>query len=207
MYMNYFYLLPFITYWVTVLLVECYHLLKEDKINRKYRLNKVGEKEVFLNSLGSTIFMVFINYFVDYYNITCKDTFRIYYIFLGIWMIDTIEYFYHYTLHRVPFLYQHIHKVHHQLYAPYSYGALYSHALEGLIEFLLILGGYVTFNFSHQEMIIVTSLANIAAVLDHSNIRLWKNNFHELHHSKYPNYNFQVPFFTYYDRLFGTYKE
>ena len=60
-------------------------------------------------------------------------------------------------------------------------------------------------NFSFNEYIIVISLANIATVLDHSYFN-YKNYFHYLHHSKYQNYNFQQPFFTYWDRLFRTYK-
>jgi sphinganine C4-monooxygenase len=48
-------------------------------------------------------------------------------------VLDTWQYFWHRAFHLNQFLYKHIHSVHHRLYCPYSFGALYNHLLEGFI--------------------------------------------------------------------------
>ncbi len=39
-------------------------------------------------------------------------------------------YYIHRTFHNIPFLYKHVHKVHHQLKKPIGFGALYAHPFE-----------------------------------------------------------------------------
>ncbi|CAB4318977.1 unnamed protein product [Prunus armeniaca] len=48
-------------------------------------------------------------------------------------VMDTWQYFMHRYMHQNKFLYKHIHSHHHRLVAPYAFGALYNHPLEGLM--------------------------------------------------------------------------
>ena len=48
-------------------------------------------------------------------------------------VLDTWQYFLHRAMHVNKFLYKHLHSVHHRLYVPYAYGALYNHPLEGFL--------------------------------------------------------------------------
>ncbi|CAG8510096.1 25663_t:CDS:2 [Gigaspora rosea] len=103
--------------------------------------------------------------------------------FLAMFLLDTWQYFMHRLFHQSAFLYRHIHSRHHRLYAPYAFGALYNHPIE---------------------------------VDDHSGYdipfnpiqRIFGNNaiYHDIHHQTYGlKKNFSQPFFTFWDRIFGTY--
>jgi sphinganine C4-monooxygenase len=48
-------------------------------------------------------------------------------------IIDTWQYFLHRAMHVNKFLYRRVHAVHHRLYVPYAFGALYNHPLEGFV--------------------------------------------------------------------------
>lgn len=48
-------------------------------------------------------------------------------------IMDTHQYFLHRLFHINKFLYRHIHSVHHRLYVPYAFGALYNHPIEGFL--------------------------------------------------------------------------
>jgi sphinganine C4-monooxygenase len=54
-------------------------------------------------------------------------------IHLNRFIIDTWEYFLHRAMHTNTYLYKTLHSVHHRLYVPYAYGALYNHPLEGFL--------------------------------------------------------------------------
>lgn len=47
--------------------------------------------------------------------------------------MDTWQYFLHRGMHVNKFLYKHLHSVHHRLYVPYAFGALYNHPVEGFL--------------------------------------------------------------------------
>jgi sterol desaturase/sphingolipid hydroxylase (fatty acid hydroxylase superfamily) len=196
------YLIPFILYWGSCLLLNSLNIEVND--NKLVKLNIVDKKTVFFNVLGGTIMHTIINFNLYYFNILDLIKLRYQYILYGIILVDTIEYFMHRALHKYKFLYK-FHKVHHELNNPYNFGALYNSTIEGIIEVSLLLSGFILCDFSFNEYIIVISLANIATILDHSYFN-YKKYFHYLHHSKYQNYNFQQPFFTYWDKLFKTYK-
>lgn len=195
--------LPFILYWGTCLVLNLFNIGNPDE--KHLKLNIVNKQKVFYNVLGGTIMHTIISGNLYYFNILDLIQLRYQYILYGVILVDTIEYFMHRSLHKFKFLYKY-HKVHHELNNPYNFGALYNSTVEGILESFLLLSGFILCNFSFYEYIIVISLANIATVIDHTNLNI-KNNFHYLHHSKYQNYNFQQPFFTYYDRIFGTYKK
>ena len=198
--------IPFFGYWFACLICasiqtkSSYKQLNQDTLSRE---------KVFKAVLFTTASTIPGNCALLFFNIISSLTFRWYYILIGIWWIDTIEYLIHYTMHKIPFLYKHFHKEHHKLHNTYSFGALYNSSFEALTTSSLMLYGFYILGISFPEFICVTTLANIATVLDHSEELTffnYKRRFHDLHHSKYQNANFQQPFFTYYDRIFGTYK-
>lgn len=196
--------IPFLAYWLTCGFCS---LVDSRRVSKDF--NTISEKEVLKNVLPLTASTILGNCLLFYFNIISKDVFRWYYILIGIWWIDTIEYATHYIMHKVPFLYKNFHKEHHRLNITYSYGALYNSNIEATVTSSMMIFGFYLLGISFPEFIVVTTLANIATVLDHSEELTffnYKKRFHDLHHSKYQNSNFQQPFFTYYDRLFGTYK-
>ena len=205
--------IPFLSYWATCLF--CFFFSKhKPTISSKNTESEVhttllSPNKVLRNVLSLTLSTIPVNCLIYYFNIISKDDFRWYYLLIGLWWIDTIEYATHYIMHKVPFLYKNFHKEHHRIHIPYSFGALYNSTFEATLTSSMMLYGFYLLGISFPEFIVVTALANIATVLDHSNELTffnYKHKFHNLHHSKYQNSNFQQPFFTYYDRLFGTYK-
>ena len=52
---------------------------------------------------------------------------------VAVFVLDAWEYWIHRLMHVNKFLYRYIHSLHHRLYVPYAFGALYNHPLEGLI--------------------------------------------------------------------------
>jgi sphinganine C4-monooxygenase len=205
--------IPFVTYWTACGLFE---LIFPSNPQDKNVTNTVSPKKVFINVLGVTMFATLGNFALYYFHLLDYEKFRFLYVILGIWWIDTVEYFVHLTMHRIPYLYRLAHKEHHRLNVPYHYGAFYNSSYEANITGSILTIGFILLGFSFYEFILVTSLANIATVIDHVDFRsysdskiskfLSKNNFHYIHHSTHQNCNFQQPFFTYYDRIFGTYK-
>ena len=197
-------IIPFFAYWLTC----SFCLLFQRKVEKK-NYNTISKNKVFTNVLSLTASTILGNCILLFFNIISKDCIRWYYILIGIWWIDTIEYVTHYIMHKIPFLYKNFHKEHHRLINSYSFGALYNSTFEASITSCAMIYGFYLLGISFPEFIIVTTLANIATVLDHSEELTffnYKHRFHDLHHSQYQNSNFQQPFFTYYDKLFGTYR-
>eukprot|EP01091_Cochliopodium_minus_P014845 TRINITY_DN5120_c0_g1_i1.p1 TRINITY_DN5120_c0_g1~~TRINITY_DN5120_c0_g1_i1.p1 ORF type:complete len:210 (+),score=28.94 TRINITY_DN5120_c0_g1_i1:21-650(+) len=193
---------PFIIYWATCIALEILKIgnVEQNLLNR----NKVSRSEVFYNVLGVTISSTFGNIVIVYLGLLDLQKFRLIYLALGIWWIDTAEFFVHYLLHKVNFLYVNFHKEHHQLHYPYHFGALYNSMFEATFTSSILFIGFILIGFSYQEFIFATTCAYMATVIDHT-FTDEGNRFHYLHHTKLHHGNFQQPFFTYYDRLFGTY--
>ncbi|OBZ66389.1 Sphingolipid C4-hydroxylase SUR2 [Grifola frondosa] len=119
-------------------------------------------------------------------------------LLLGMFIIDTWQYFLHRTMHMNTWLYKKFHSVHHRLYVPYAFGALYNHPLEG---FLLDTCG--------------AGIAEALTVDDHCGYKLpWDplqfmspNNadYHDIHHQVVGiKSNFSQPFFIHWDVILGT---
>jgi sphinganine C4-monooxygenase len=120
--------------------------------------------------------------------------------------IDTWQYFWHRLFHTSRFLYKHFHSVHHRLYVPYAFGALYNHPLEGLV--LDTLGATIAHEMSGMTMrqaMVLFGVSTIKTVDDHSGYRLWwdpcqfffPNNadFHDIHHQSHGiKANFSQPY-------------
>ncbi|EFJ50749.1 hypothetical protein VOLCADRAFT_57952 [Volvox carteri f. nagariensis] len=136
---------------------------------------------------------------------------------LGMFVMDTWQYWIHRTMHTSPFLYKHLHSVHHSLMIPYASGALYNSILEGLL--LDSLGGVVTHyaaGLDCQTALCLYIFATIKTVVDHSNYRgpfnplhgLLPNcaAYHDIHHDvRGIKMNFSQPFFTHWDWLLDTF--
>nr|XP_010909457.1 sphinganine C4-monooxygenase 2 [Elaeis guineensis] len=137
--------------------------------------------------------------------------------FIGMFVIDTWQYFWHRYMHCNKFLYRHVHSWHHRLVVPYAFGSQYNHPLEGLI--LDTLGGALAFLISGMTSRTSTfffSFATIKGIDDHCGLWLpgniihiffWNNTaYHDVHHQLYGNkYNFSQPFFVTWDIILGTY--
>jgi sterol desaturase/sphingolipid hydroxylase (fatty acid hydroxylase superfamily) len=124
-------------------------------------------------------------------------------IVLGCLMIDTIEYFWHALYHNIPYMYSSSHSYHHKPFPVYPRASFYNHDSEAFITSSFILCAFLYFSYSYYEYIVITALSYWATVCDHTNTD--KNKFHILHHNGNKNTNFQQPFFTFWDHLFGTY--
>ncbi|GJE91072.1 sphingosine hydroxylase [Phanerochaete sordida] len=134
----------------------------------------------------------------------------------GMFLIDTWEYFLHRAMHLNTYLYKTLHSVHHRLYVPYAFGALYNHPLEG---FLLdsvgaAIAEAVSF-MSTREAILLFVVSTLKTVDDHCGYRFpWdplqmfcENNadYHDIHHQIIGiKSNFAQPFFVHWDVLLGT---
>ncbi|KAL5729959.1 sphingolipid C4-monooxygenase [Ranunculus cassubicifolius] len=132
-------------------------------------------------------------------------------------VVDAWNYFMHRYLHHNKFLYKHIHSYHHRLVVPYAFGALYNHPLEGLL--MDIIGGSLSFflsGMSPRASIFFFSFTTIKGIDDHCGLWLpgnvfrifFTNNtaYHDIHHQLYgTKYNFSQPFFSFWDRILGTY--
>ena len=138
----------------------------------------------------------------DYFNIN-NDEVKINKLLFGIFLIDTIEYWYHYIIHNSKFLYTMNHLTHHQSYPVHPSVSFYNSNMEVLTLSPIIFCSFVYFDFSFLEYIIVTSLAYISTSCDHTYTS--PNKFHILHHNGNKNKNFQQPFLTYWDHIMGTY--
>ncbi|EIW69412.1 hypothetical protein TREMEDRAFT_39015 [Tremella mesenterica DSM 1558] len=137
-------------------------------------------------------------------------------IFLGFVVIDTYQYFMHRLFHTYHFLYRHIHSVHHRLYCPYAFGALYNHPLEGvLFDTLSAAIAHSLLGLSARQDILLFTFSTLKTVDDHSGYRLWwdplqmifANNadYHDIHHQGYGiKSNYSQPFFIHFDVLLGT---
>ncbi|KAL1919450.1 uncharacterized protein VTP21DRAFT_2143 [Calcarisporiella thermophila] len=137
--------------------------------------------------------------------------------FFAMIILDAYQYWMHRFFHTNKFLYKHLHSVHHRLYVPYAYGALYNHPLEGFL--MDSLGGGLSYwlaGLSVQSGAIFFAFSSIKTVDDHSGYDfpwnplqfLFNNNarYHDIHHQPAGiKMNFSQPFFTIWDRMFGTY--
>ncbi|KAF9070222.1 sphingosine hydroxylase [Rhodocollybia butyracea] len=134
---------------------------------------------------------------------------------LGMFVMDTWQYFLHRAFHSNKFLYKHVHSMHHRLFAPWAYGAWYNHPLEGLLDSMgAVLSGAVA-GLSNRQTILFFSISACKAVDDHSGYNLpWDPfkilsantpDFHDIHHQvNGMKFNFSQPFFIHWDIVLGT---
>ncbi|KXT05193.1 hypothetical protein AC578_8437 [Pseudocercospora eumusae] len=135
---------------------------------------------------------------------------------IAILIADFWQYAWHRAFHSNRFLYKYVHSVHHRLYVPYSFGALYSSLAEAFI--VDTIGTTVTFYLSGLSVLPATwfaSLSIIKSVNDHSGYRFPHNpfdylsanttDFHDVHHQSWGlKYNYSQIYLTIWDDLLGT---
>lgn len=137
-------------------------------------------------------------------------------IFVAFIIIDTWQFMLHRFMHMHPFFYRHFHSRHHMLYVPYAYGALFNNPVEGLMLDTVGTGvASMVVHLSQRECILLYTFATMKTVDDHCGYSFWfdpfqrlfPNNsiYHDIHHQHFGiKYNFSQPFFTFWDRVFGT---
>jgi sterol desaturase/sphingolipid hydroxylase (fatty acid hydroxylase superfamily) len=135
---------------------------------------------------------------------------RLRYIMAGILLLDIIEYTVHRLYHTFPFLYQHVHKTHHEMKTPWSFGCLYNSYTEAVLTSLVISAFFFPiFQFTLEEFTYVTTIGVFWTCMDHCDYFdhvsfLGRKEHHRQHHEININKNFQQPFFIFLDNLFGT---
>jgi sphinganine C4-monooxygenase len=131
-------------------------------------------------------------------------------------VIDTWQYFLHRAMHLNKFLYRHLHSVHHRLYVPYAFGALYNHPIEGFV--LDTIGAVLaetTAQMSVRQAALLFFVSSLKTVDDHCGYKLpwdplqWFSengaDYHDIHHQVIGiKSNFSQPFFVHWDILLGT---
>lgn len=135
---------------------------------------------------------------------------------LAFFIMDTWQYMLHRLMHMNKFLYKHLHSVHHRLYVPYAFGALYNSLIEGfLLDTMGAALGYFALGLTTRESIIFYTISTLKTVDDHCGYDmpfdpfqfLFPNNsaYHDIHHQSFGiKSNFSQPFFVLWDELFKT---
>lgn len=138
---------------------------------------------------------------------------------VAIFILDTWQYWLHRAMHTNKWLYKHFHSHHHRLYVPYAFGALYNHPVEGLLLDTIGAGlGYLITGMTTKESIFFYAFSTAKTVDDHCGYLLpidplqvfFSNNarYHDIHHQSYGiKKNFSQPYFTFWDKLCGTYMD
>ncbi|KAL0579284.1 Sphingolipid C4-hydroxylase sur2 [Marasmius crinis-equi] len=137
-------------------------------------------------------------------------------LFAAMFVIDTWQYFLHRFMHMNKFFYKHLHSVHHRLYVPYAFGALYNHPIEGFILDSVgsVLAEMIT-GMTTRQTLVLFGLASAKTVDDHCGYRfpldpfqiVTGNNadYHDIHHQIIGiKSNFAQPFFIHWDVVLGT---
>jgi sphinganine C4-monooxygenase len=119
-------------------------------------------------------------------------------------------------MHTSKWFYRTFHIRHHRLQAPYAYGALYNHPLEGFVGDTFGAGlAYYLSGMSTRQAMLLFTLATVKTIDDHCGYdipwdplqRLTSNNAHhqDIHHQSWGmKTNFAQPFLTFWDDLLGT---
>ncbi|KAF8518885.1 fatty acid hydroxylase superfamily-domain-containing protein [Gautieria morchelliformis] len=131
-------------------------------------------------------------------------------------ILDTYQYFLHRTFHEVQFFYKHFHSMHHRLYVPFAFGALYGHPVEGAILDGFGAGISLTLaGMTVRQGILLFAFATYKTVDDHCGYyfpwhpvhMLFGNNaeYHDVHHQQAGiKSNFSQPLFIHWDVILGT---
>lgn len=135
---------------------------------------------------------------------------------VGVFIVDTWQYFLHRAMHLNRWLYVTFHSRHHRLYVPYAFGALYNHPVEGFLLDTAGAGiGFLVTRMTNRQAMWFFTCSTIKTVDDHCGyafpwdpLQHFTNNnaaYHDIHHQSWGiKTNFSQPFFTFWDRLLNT---
>jgi sphinganine C4-monooxygenase len=137
-------------------------------------------------------------------------------LLFSLFVVDTWQYFLHRWMHSNKFLYKQFHAVHHRLYVPYAFGALYNHPLEGFV--LDSLGAVLAETLAKltvRQSIFLFTFSTMKTVDDHCGysfpfdlFQMFTGNnadYHDIHHQTIGiKSNFSQPFFIHWDTILGT---
>ena len=138
---------------------------------------------------------------------------------LGMVAVVTYQYFIHRFLHAVPFLYRSMHKAHHRYMEPFAFSGLYNSFSEALLaDAGCIIFATAVCSMRASESTLLATIASAKTVSSHSGYMLpwdpftyFSNNavYHRYHHLAPVSkpVAFQQPFFTFWDRLLGTFPD
>lgn len=136
--------------------------------------------------------------------------FRWVYFLGGIFVLDTLQYMSHRLYHEVPWLYRHVHKTHHEIKSPWSFGALYNSYPDAILTGALMTVVFLVFlGYTLEEYSWVLTLGTVATIIDHvdyfDHLDIFgKREHHRRHHEVNINCNYSQPFFTFWDKVLGT---
>eukprot|EP01084_Bolivina_argentea_P107338 191913_1 len=128
-------------------------------------------------------------------------------IISGMLLLDTIEFWFHYMAHKIPWMYEHIHYHHHCIGVPRPTTSFVNTLWDIMFQIVLEIFGFIAFGYTYCDFVIVVSLAAIASIADHTTTAhsASRNKYHYVHHLVNSNYNFEQPFFCIWDYIVGTY--
>lgn len=131
-------------------------------------------------------------------------------------VLDTWQYALHRYMHTNMWCYRKFHSVHHRLYVPYAFGALYNSLIEGFLLDTLsaAVAGFVT-GMSPRELVFMYTFSTLKTVDDHCGYEFpWdplqiifpnRATYHDIHHQHFGiKTNFSQPFFVHWDTLLGS---
>ncbi|KAK4700034.1 sphinganine C4-monooxygenase, partial [Phenoliferia sp. Uapishka_3] len=137
-------------------------------------------------------------------------------LFLALVVLDAWQYFWHRVVHESNYLYRKIHSWHHLLFAPYAFGALYNHPLEGfLLDTFGAALAHSIAGMTTRQGIVFFALSTAKTVDDHCGFMLpWdpfqilfgnSADYHDIHHQLGGfKKNYEQPWFRYLDYFCGT---
>ncbi|PRP87482.1 sphingoid base hydroxylase 1 [Planoprotostelium fungivorum] len=227
---------PIITYWVASGFFATLDTLKHPA-TEKYRIhpeeeltkNRVGRLDVFkgvvLQQIAQAGLAFVFLWLQGTKELDERDTLFDNYLLpalkfmMGMIIMDTWQYFLHRLFHQNKWLYRNIHAWHHTLYVPYAYGALYNNPIEGfLFDSLGAAAAAELSGMTVRGSIFFWCFSTLKTVDDHCGYnfpydplqRFFGNNafYHDLHHQLHGlKVNFSQPYFTFWDRILGTYED
>ena len=199
-YALYTYLTHILTFW-TVGGIFFYFDLKTDNKNniKKYKIrNKpidwkfyqetawdVARTHLFI----SLPFNIIISPLWEYFGCTWDSTHYSLFNIVIILLIEEIMFFYlHFIFHKNKFLYNKVHRKHHEWVNPVAISALYAHPLEIILcNYMPLMLGFFLTKFNFYCVLIMISVGTINALYVHSGYRLISNKKmgHYQHHIIY----------------------
>ncbi|GBN10655.1 Fatty acid hydroxylase domain-containing protein 2 [Araneus ventricosus] len=193
------------TYWITGLSFLLIDLTGKPKFLQKYRIQKIATYPVTFNKVLRATKQILFNQFICgiplaflYYDAMVWRGYdsrrnlpglpRIAFEFLLFIFLEEIIYYYLHRFLHTPFMFKHIHRLHHEWKSPIAINAAYCHPVEHIFAniFPLLLGPFLL--GSHLATVwLWISFGTVSTMISHSGFQFpqFPNpEIHDLHHSK-----------------------